>query len=70
MTTSRALPGDGCQIALGDGRYVYGRVLRDASMAVYRSVSQHPGAPSIGERDFLFTVGVYDDIPGGVRAPM
>lgn len=57
-----------CQISLGDGRYAYGRVLCDASIAVYRAITQGPGAPPIGQRDFLFPIGVYEDNPGGARS--
>lgn len=70
MTKRKAAPGDVCELSLGDGHYAYGRVLRDASIAVYRSVSQRPNAPPIGEREFLFTVGVYDDVPGSAAAPI
>lgn len=68
--TANALPGDVCAIPLGDGRYAFGRVLRDASIAVYRSTRESRDAPPLGERDFLFTVGVYDDIPGSTKAPV
>ena len=70
MSKRKARPGDVCQLALGDGRFAYGRVLKDASIAVYRSVSGRPNAPPIGEREFLFTVGVYDDIPGSAAVPV
>lgn len=65
-----AKPGDVCQLTLGDGRYAYGRVLKDASIAVYRSVTRRPGTPPVGERDFLFTVGVYDAVPGSPAVPV
>lgn len=70
MGKRNAILGDVCELALGDGRFAYGRVLKDASIAVYRSTSMCPGAPPIGERDFLFTVGVYDDVPGSATAPV
>jgi hypothetical protein len=70
VTRRNAQPGDVCELALGHGRFAYGRVLNDASIAVYRSTSEHPGAPPIGEREFLFTVGVYDDVPGSSSAPV
>ncbi len=70
MTKRKAQPGDVCELALGDGRFAYGRVLKDASIAVYRSTSDYPGRAPIGEREFLFTVGVYDDVPGSPSAPV
>jgi len=70
MPQRRANPGDVCQIPLGDSRFAYGRVLNDASIAIYRTVTREPRSPPLGERDFLFTVGVYEDIPGSKRAPV
>jgi hypothetical protein len=70
VTERKAQPGDVCELALGDGRFAYGRVLKDASIAVYRSTTDFPAAPPIGERKFLFTVGVYDDFPGTSSAPV
>jgi hypothetical protein len=54
--------GDVVQLPLPDGRYAYGRVLRDASVAFYRSTSRGPGSPPIGSRDYQFVVGVYKDV--------
>jgi hypothetical protein len=70
VTKRKAVSGDVCQFALGDGRYGYGRVLRDASIAIYRSTSASPATPPIGEREFIFTVGVYDEVPGSVACPV
>jgi hypothetical protein len=50
------------QFDLPDGTYAYGRVLRDAAVGFYRRRSDAPGKPPIGERDFEFVVGVYDDV--------
>ncbi len=50
-------------MALGNGTYAYARVLRDASIAVYRSTGRTREEPPIGQREFLFTVGIYEDIP-------
>jgi hypothetical protein len=55
---------------LGDGRYAYGRILRDASVAVYGTTTDMPGQPPVGERDFIFTVGIYDDLPGSDAFPV
>ena len=37
---------------------------------MYRSTSRAPGSPPIGERAFLFTVGIYEDLPGSAAAPI
>ena len=55
--------GDVFQIPLPDGRFAYARVYRDASIGVYREVSETPNNPPIGSRDFLFIVGMYKDVP-------
>jgi hypothetical protein len=60
-------PGTVIEIALPDGRYAYGRVYRDAALAIYRQTSDEPGLPPIGSRDFRFVVGVYDD---AFRSPL
>ena len=70
MAKRKAVPGDVCELALGDGRFAYGRVLREASIAVYRSTTETSNAPPLGERDFLFTVRVYDDVPGSAECPV
>ena len=54
--------GDVIQVALPNGEYAYGRVLRDAAVAFYRVHSKVPGEPPLGSRDFQFVVGVYDDV--------
>ncbi|MFL6255398.1 MAG: Imm26 family immunity protein [Pyrinomonadaceae bacterium] len=54
--------GDVFQISLPDGRYAYGRVYDDASVGIYRAVSDEPLLPPIGSGDFLFHVGMYDDV--------
>lgn len=55
--------GDVFEIPLPDGRFAYGRIYRDASIGIYREVSEKPKSPRIGSRDFLFTVGMYSDVP-------
>jgi hypothetical protein len=57
-------------VTLPTGRYAYGRVLRDASVAFYRTTTTEPGLPPIGTRDYQFVVGVYDDVPGWDGAPV
>lgn len=54
--------GDVIQVELPTGRYAYGRVLRDASVAFYRSMSDDPANPPLGSRDYQFVVGVYEDV--------
>jgi len=55
-------PGDVFQIRLPDGRYAYGRVYRDASVGIYRQITNEPNNPPIGSRDFMFYVGMYEDV--------
>jgi Immunity protein 26 len=50
------------QIALPNGYYAYGRVLRDASIAIYDALTSEPQHPPIGSRAYRFVVGVYDDV--------
>jgi len=54
--------GDVVEIALPDGRYAYGRVLKDASVAIYDTVSDLPRQAPVGSRGFQFVVGVYQDV--------
>jgi hypothetical protein len=54
--------GDVLEFQLPDGTYAYGRVLRDACVAFYRRRSAEPAQPPLGERDYEFTVGVYEDV--------
>lgn len=62
MRRRRPNVGDVIQIELPCGRYAYGRVLRDASVAFYRQTSTRPGEAPIGSREYQFVVGVYDDL--------
>ena len=62
LARKKQKPGDVFQIPLPDGRFAYGRVYDDASVAIYRSITEEPLQPPIGSRDFLFTVGLYSDI--------
>ena len=70
MSRSRPQVGDVIQVALPTGRYAYGRVLRDASVAFYSETTAEPGLAPIGSRDYQFVVGVYDDVPGSDSAPV
>ncbi len=58
------------RLPLPTGGYAYGRVLRDASLAIYRGVWNAADPPPIGDRDYRFVVGVYDDVlvHSGVQA--
>lgn len=58
----RSRTGDVIQVRLPTGEYAYGRVLRDACVALYRQRSTGPNCPPIGSRDVEFTVGVYEDV--------
>jgi hypothetical protein len=48
------------RILLPDGRIAFARVLRDASIAIYRGTWNGDDRPPIGSRDFVFVVGIYD----------
>ena len=52
---------DSAQFDPPDGTYANGRVLRDASVAFYKGRSDDPARPPIGDREFEFVVGAYDD---------
>ena len=69
MKRSRPKPGTVVQIPLPDGKYAYGRVYDDAGLGVYRQVSDLPGRPPIGSRDFQFIVGVYNEYLPQVSVP-
>ena len=55
-------PGTVIEIALPNGRFAYGRVYRDASLAIYRATSDEPGQPPLGTRDYRFLVGADQDV--------
>ncbi|MFL5796415.1 MAG: Imm26 family immunity protein [Actinomycetota bacterium] len=63
----RPAVGDVVQFELPGGRWAYGRILRDASVAFYRQVTNEPGQPPIGSRNYLFVVGVHDSV---FRSPL
>ena len=62
--------GDVFQLSLPDGRYAYGRIYRDASVGIYRTITDEPQNPPIGSRDFIFHVGMYDDIITSGQCPI
>jgi hypothetical protein len=70
MRRRRPAVGSVVQLTLPDGRYAYGRVLRDAAVAFYRETSTEPGQPPIGSRDYQFVVGVYDDVLKDDQVPV
>jgi hypothetical protein len=70
MGRARPKAGDVVQIALPNGSYAYGRVLRDAGVAFYRATTKEPGQPPIGSRDYQFVVGVYDDVLTSKKCPV
>jgi hypothetical protein len=49
------------EIPLPNGRYAYGRVYKDACLAIYRDTSDAPGQPPFGSREYRFIVGAHDD---------
>ena len=60
--------GDIFRIALPNGRFAFGCVLRDASVGIYSGTFSSPTFPSGWEsRHFGFVEGIYSDIlPSGV----
>jgi len=57
---NRRIPGTVIQIDLGNGRFAYGRLFRDASIGIYRDTSASPRNAPIGSRDYRFIVGISD----------
>jgi hypothetical protein len=62
--------GDVVQVALPSGRFAYGRVLQDASVAFYDETTTEPCQPPIGSRSYQFVVGVYEDVLRSDRCPI
>ncbi len=62
MSRRKPQVGDVIHFALPSGRYAYGRVLRDASVAFYSETTAEPGVPPVGSRNYQFVVGVYGDV--------
>ena len=58
------------QIPLPDGTFAYGRVYKDASVGIYRTITDEPNQPPIGSRDFWFIVGLYTDVLEGGTWPI
>lgn len=54
--------GDVFEIPLPNGKYAYGRIYDDAGVGIYSFISDSPNNPPIGLRDFMFNVGMYEDI--------
>ena len=53
--------GDIYAIPLPDGKYAFGRVMKDAGIAIYKDISNNPhDIPTVEEYQFI--VGVYRDV--------
>lgn len=63
-------PGDVFQISLPNGQFAYGRVYRDASVGIYRKITDKMNQPPIGSRDFMFFVGMYEDVLSKGKVPI
>lgn len=61
MKRQRVKLGNVHQIPLPNGKYAYGRVLKDASIAIYKEISNSPNMIPSTE-DYAFIVGVYRDV--------
>ena len=62
MRKTKVMLGDVFQISLPNGQFAYGRVYKDASVGIYRKITDEPNQPPIGSRDFWFNVGLYADV--------
>ena len=51
--------GDIYSFKLPDGQYIYGRILKDAGIAIYKEFGQEKHY--IPEGEYLFIVSIYDD---------
>ena len=59
MSKIKPQVGDVVEIPLSSGGVAYGRVLKDAGIAIYKETAK--SKPPIGSRDYQFVVGVYND---------
>ena len=55
---ARRKVGNVVEVALPDGTFAYGRLLKDAAIAFYRERSEAPASPPLGSRDCEFIIGV------------
>ena len=62
MGKKKPRPGDVVAIPLDGSRYAFGRVLKDASIGVYRYVGKSPDDLPPPDVDYLFVVGAYRDL--------
>jgi hypothetical protein len=53
--------GDEVRIPLPNGRFAYGRVLQDASIAIYRQTTDDPDSQP-PDKSYGFVVGVYEEV--------
>lgn len=54
--------GDVFEIPLPNGQFAYGRIYDDAGIGIYNFLSERAKNPPLGFRDFMFNVGIYEDI--------
>lgn len=54
--------GDVFQISLPNGKYAYGRTFRDAGAGFYKEITDEPGKPPIGSRNYMFIIAFQDDV--------
>jgi hypothetical protein len=62
MVKNKFKIGDVFEIELPNKKFAYGRVYKDASVGIYNKVTDAPGMPPVGLRDFMFIVGMYSYI--------
>lgn len=58
----RVRSGDVIAIPLGDARFAFGRVLKDASIGVYEYIADAQDKPPPIDTPYAFVVGVYLDV--------
>ena len=69
MTNKRIRLGNIYAIPLPDGRFAFGRRLKDACIAIYKHLGESvENVPEEG--DYLFVVGVYDSVLKSGRWPV
>jgi hypothetical protein len=60
MKKVRLKVGQVFQIPLSNGMFAYCRLFREDHLCVYKTITQEPGKPPIGSRDYFFQVCMHD----------
>lgn len=70
MSKKKPKLGDVIAIPLADGRYAFGRILKDASVGFYRYIANNPNDLPHPDVDYMFVVGVYRDLLTSQKWPV